>query len=106
MNEIKCLELNKENNNLLNTIRNLENKLDAMEIKKPINPPEIFTPLLKFEYKHNINYINLFIYLIFFFILNIPFTIKIINIVSGLNIYINVIIRTIIFGLLYYLHNR
>ena len=80
-------------------------------------PPKKITQKLKKEKDNNIiipentfNYQDYIIYIIFFVILNISFTIETIYLIHNLKSlnspYPNLIIRTLIFGLLIYLYKK
>lgn len=106
-------------NDLFNIVKDLENRLDEIEIKnisfddeesiQIINTPnKIKNNIKNIGINKKFNYQDFFIYIILFIILNLSFTIEKIYMIPHLkslnNPYPNLIIRTIIFTLLIYLY--
>ena len=115
----KIKKKNNENNEVINLIKDLEERLDNIENNNYIPEEE---PILINEYKKQISnpnkkkcnmfikYKDIIIYMIFFILLNNKFVIEFIYnfpYISTINSpYPNLIVRTLIFGLLYFLYKK
>ena len=114
---IRNKQLNdKENNNdLKDLIKDLENRLDNLEESNPIDSVQVSNESRKKKNKPKINnntikYSELIIYMIIFILLNNKITVTIIHNLpyfnKSLNPYPNLILRTLLFGLIIYLYKR
>ena len=117
--KLKTMKQNDKDTDLFNIVKDLENRLDNIEMNKTYSNDDetiqIQTLPKKIKRKkividNKINYQDFLIYIILFIILNLSFTIEIIYIIPNLkslnNPYPNLIIRTLIFSLLIYLYKK
>ena len=102
--QINNKQTNKE---LLVLIKDLESRLDYLEDTKPIETIKVFS---KNKTNDKIKYSEIIIYMIIFIILNNKFTVTLIHNLPYFNKsdnpYPNLILRTILFGLIIYLYKR
>jgi len=105
------------NNDLIGLIKDLESRLDNLEESKPIESIQISNEPKNYnkKKKNNINkvsfnYSELIIYLILFILLNNQFTVTLIHKLPYFNksnsSYPNLILRTLLFGLIIYLYKK
>lgn len=108
-------------NDLFNIVKDLENRLDEIEIKNNMSfedesiqiintPNKIKKNINNIVLNNKFNYQDYFIYIILFIILNLSFTIEKIYMIPYLKSlnspYPNLIIRTLFFSLLIYLYKK
>jgi hypothetical protein len=110
--KLKKKRMSSNNNDLFSLIKDLEDRLDTIETTNTINPFQESIPKKNKKTKPNeepkLKYTELIIYMIIFILLNDKFTVglfyKLPNFKSSP--YPNLIVRTLLFGIIVYLYKR
>ena len=113
---VKKLHNVNKNDELIDLIKDLEDRLDNLEESKSVETIQVFNEPKKNKTKTKLKNDNtiktseIIIYMIVFILLNNQFTItmiyKILNFDKFNNPYPNLILRTILFGLIIYLYKK